>query len=100
MSKPVPTMIPKSLHTITVICAVARALHAAHASQYPGTAATPGLFVGHALRALGYDGVPDTYGLAMKAAAQIRKDYAATATAKVASVQMQDDQTDRMGGAL
>jgi hypothetical protein len=69
-----PATIPKSLHTVTVICAMARAMHAMHAAQYKDTAATPGLYVGTALRALGYDNVPDAYGLATKAAAQLRKE--------------------------
>ena len=62
--------IPKSLHTVTVLVAVARELR----QFFPGIETTDA--VARALRVLGYADTADTYGLAEKARAILAKESA------------------------
>lgn len=59
-----PSNLPKSLHTVTVLVAVARHLEAF--GRVTGDGTDP---VGDALAILGYSDTPDAYGLAAKARA-------------------------------
>ena len=71
----VPTMsaksltLAKSLHTVSVVVAVARYVSASHP-----TAGGPAECVGHALAILGYAGAADPYGLAQRAMVILSKD--------------------------
>jgi len=64
------TNIPKSLHTVTVIVAVARTMKGAPRQNMADCA----LAVSYALDVLGYSDTPDTYGLADKAAAILARE--------------------------
>jgi len=60
-------IIPKSLHTVTVIVAVARVYMGAPFNQ------SAAVSIGVAVEALGYADTPDTYELASKARAILAK---------------------------
>ena len=60
----IPANLPKSLHTVTVLVNVARAIAALN-----GRGREPAEYVDTALSVLGYAGTPDAYGLADKARA-------------------------------
>jgi len=63
-------MIPKSLHTVTVLVRIARTVKGAPIQN----AADCALRVNYALNVLGYADAPDAYGLADKACAILARE--------------------------
>jgi hypothetical protein len=63
-------MIPKSLHTVTVLVNVARKLRTIHCNLSPRS------LISEAVAVLGYGDTPDVYGLATKAVAILEKETA------------------------
>jgi hypothetical protein len=67
-------MIPKSLHTVTVLVNVARE-HVRNAGlSYTSAPLCYQVAVRHALKVLGYADTPDAYGLAARAVAILEKE--------------------------
>lgn len=64
----------KSLHTVSVLVAVARKLATIHDNLSPRS------LIDEALAVLGYDGADDPHGLAAKAVAQLQRETARTTT--------------------
>lgn len=70
--------IPKSLHTVTVLVAFARALLGSPSHN----AYTADGAIRAAIVALGYGATPDTYGLAVRAHCLLNKQLIAAATVR------------------